>query len=70
MNDPQPEGHMASHIERRKFLATLGVAGSNSEAGVMLDADAGPSLIESRSHHIMQTGYGYILQLWDAMDYN
>src|SRR5262249_54699655 len=26
MNDPQPEGHMASHIERRKFLATLGVA--------------------------------------------
>src|SRR5262249_44301441 len=24
LNDPQPEGHMASHIERRKFLATLG----------------------------------------------
>jgi ABC-type uncharacterized transport system substrate-binding protein len=23
MNDPQPEGHMASHIRRRKFLATL-----------------------------------------------
>src|SRR5262245_32059665 len=23
---PQPEGHMASHIERRKFLATLGAA--------------------------------------------
>src|SRR2546427_8834735 len=23
MNDPQPEGRMASHIERRKFLATL-----------------------------------------------
>src|SRR5262245_22347694 len=23
MNDPQPEGHMVSHIERRKFLATL-----------------------------------------------
>jgi putative ABC transport system substrate-binding protein len=23
MNDPQPEGHVASHIERRKFLATL-----------------------------------------------
>src|SRR5215831_723270 len=23
MNDPQPEGHMASHIGRRKFLATL-----------------------------------------------
>src|SRR4029450_13487161 len=29
MNDPQPEGHMASHIERRKFLATLrGAAGA------------------------------------------
>src|SRR5262245_55790025 len=26
MNDPQPEGHMASHIRRRKFLATLGCA--------------------------------------------
>src|SRR5262249_24198745 len=26
MNDPQPKGHMASHIERRKFLATLGGA--------------------------------------------
>src|SRR5262245_65853505 len=24
MNDPQAEGHMASHIARRKFLATLG----------------------------------------------
>src|SRR5215831_16539622 len=23
MNDPPSEGHMASHIERRKFLATL-----------------------------------------------
>jgi hypothetical protein len=23
MNDPQPEDHMASHIERRKFVATL-----------------------------------------------
>src|SRR5262245_37640580 len=23
MNDPQPEGHMASYIERRKLLATL-----------------------------------------------
>jgi putative ABC transport system substrate-binding protein len=26
MNGPQPEGHMASHIERRQFLATLGGA--------------------------------------------
>jgi ABC-type uncharacterized transport system substrate-binding protein len=26
MNDPQPEGHVASYIRRRKFLATLGGA--------------------------------------------
>src|SRR5262245_6937208 len=26
MNDPQPEGHMTSYIERRKLLATLGGA--------------------------------------------
>jgi len=26
MNDPEPEGHMASHIARRKFLAALGGA--------------------------------------------
>src|SRR5262252_1816900 len=26
MNDPRPEGHMASYIRRRKFLATLGGA--------------------------------------------
>src|SRR5262245_56442331 len=26
MHDPQTEGHMASHIGRRKFLATLGGA--------------------------------------------
>src|SRR5262245_43238564 len=30
MNDPQPEGHMASHIGRRKFLATLGGAAAAS----------------------------------------
>src|SRR5262245_65548730 len=26
MNDPQPEGHMVSHIGRREFVATLGGA--------------------------------------------
>src|SRR5262245_45232529 len=26
MKDPQPEGHMASYLGRRKFLATLGGA--------------------------------------------
>ena len=23
MNDPKPEGHMATYVQRRKFLATL-----------------------------------------------
>jgi hypothetical protein len=26
MNDPQPEGHVASYIGRRKFLAAVGGA--------------------------------------------
>ena len=29
MNDPLPEGHMASYIARRKFLATLGGAAAS-----------------------------------------
>src|SRR5215472_1174324 len=33
MNDPQPEGHMASYIGRRKFLATLGGAAAWPLAG-------------------------------------
>ena len=32
VNDPQPEGHMASYIRRRKFLATLGSAADVSFA--------------------------------------
>src|SRR5215467_945003 len=36
MNDPQPEGHMASYIGRRKFLATLGGAAAWPLAAVKL----------------------------------
>src|SRR5262249_11545021 len=37
MNDPQPEGHMASHIGRRKFLATLGGAAMLRRAADYVD---------------------------------
>src|SRR5262245_10755292 len=33
MNDPQPEGHMASYLGRRKFLATLAGAAAASPLG-------------------------------------
>src|SRR5262245_38298762 len=43
MNDPQPEGHMASYIERRKFLATLlgGAAVSYTTAQPLIAQEAG-----------------------------
>jgi len=43
MNDPQPEGHMASYIGRRKFLAMLGGAadrGTRAAAGDVVIAAA------------------------------
>jgi hypothetical protein len=62
MNDPQPEGHVASHIGRRKFLASLGGAAALPLAaraqpdrirrvGVLIGRAEGRSDIAGRQQH-------------------
>src|SRR5262249_39446720 len=50
MNDPQPEGHMASYIGRRKFLAALGGA-----------AVAWPVTAHAQQPKMLRVGYSGIL---------
>jgi hypothetical protein len=60
MNDPQPEGHMASYIERRKFLATLGGTAVAWPLGALGQQSKKLPTIgcNVRANHLYETGAG------------
>ena len=65
MNDPQPEGHMASYIGRRKFLAMLG--GAAAGWPVVARAQQSPSLV--RQIGVLMTGFSNLEAARSLLDH-